>query len=92
MIDRLIQFFTFRYLWYTKKQDFTSKNSNTTSLTPLTNSTDSTNSSAIETAIDVEAKKLLGDELVSADSEKEIQHWFIISIVVSVVAVRIKIC
>ena len=92
LIDRLIQFFTFRYLWYTKKQDFTSKNSNTTSLTPLANSTDSTNSSAIETAIDVEAKKLLGDELVSADSEKEIQHWFIISIVVSVVAVRIKIC
>ena len=41
----------------------------------------------IENKIDNEAKKLLSDDLTSADSEKEVKNWFIISIVVSVVAV-----
>ena len=51
---------------------------------PLTNNSDVI---MIEKTIDNEAKILLPDNLTSADSEKEVKNWFIISIVVSVVAV-----
>ena len=53
-------------------------------LVPLTNNSDVI---MIEKTIDNEAKILLPDNLTSADSEKEVKNWFIISIVVSVVAV-----
>ena len=53
-------------------------------MVPLTNNSDVI---MIENRIDNEAKKLLSDDLTSADSEKEVKNWFIISIVVSVVAV-----
>ena len=39
-------------------------------------------------ATDNEAKKLLSNDLTSAESKEEVKNWMIIAIVVSVVSVR----
>ena len=49
----------------------------------------STQISDIENTIDKEAQKLFSNSMTSADSEKEVQNWLIIAIVVTIVSVGI---
>ena len=81
----------FRYIWYVKKRDFDQKNIHTT--TPTTeNTTMDPNGNAAEAAtskIEGEISKVLPNDLITADTEKEVRDWLIIAIVVSIVSVII---
>lgn len=70
------------YIWYVKKSDYDAKTSNSTEIQ---------NTTAIEDAVNNEAKKYLSDDLATAETKKEVTNWLIIAISVTVVAVSMKI-
>ena len=74
----------FRYIWYVKKRDFDQKNIDTTTedttMDPNGNAT---------SKIEGEISKVLPNDLITADTEKEVRDWLIIAIVVSIVSVII---
>ena len=77
----------FRYIWYVKKRDFDQKNIENTEDTTM-----DPNGNAGEAAtskIEGEISKVLPNDLITADTEKEVRDWLIIAIVVSIVSVII---
>ena len=77
----------FRYIWYVKKRDFDQKNIENTEDTTI-----DPNGNAAEAAtskIEGEISKVLPNDLITADTEKEVRDWLIIAIVVSIVSVII---
>ena len=69
-----------RYIWYVKKRDFEDNcGSNSTECS----------TSAIEGTIKDATQKVLPQDLITADTEKEVRDWLIIAIVSTVVSVII---